>query len=125
MRFSDIKINNYVKFNGDLKYKYFKVAQDFLWVDEPLECVLEVRLIDLQNDKIFMACVDDCGTHAKLEFTEEEYDTMCSELGSDVLETSTLSEAMNPIKAEEVVNAYQLTVKDNILIVDKFLDSLG
>lgn len=125
MRFTDIKINDYVKFNEDLKYLYFKVTRDFLWVDESLGCVLEVRDIDLERRKVVMECVDGCGTHAKLDFTEEEYDLMCGELGADVLKTSTLTEAMNPIKEEVFPAPYELSVEDNMLIVNKFLDAMG
>lgn len=125
MRFADIKINNYVKFNEALKYLYFKVAEDFLWVDESLECILEVRDVDLDKRMVSMECVDGCGTHAKLDFTEEEYNDMCRQLGEDVLKISTLSEALNPTKVRAEPESYELTVKDNLLIVNKFLDILA
>lgn len=124
MLFTDLKINEFVRFNENIKYLYFKLKEDFLWVDESLECVLEVRELDLNRRTVEMECVDGCGTHAKLDFTEQEFEEMASQLGEDVLKVSSMGEAFNPYKKKVCSEKYELTVEDNKLIIDKFLEAI-
>ena len=121
MKFTDLRTNDYVMFNRNIKYTYFKLEEDFLWVNEPLDCMLEVKPKDYDTDDIELTCVNGCGSHYKLDFSEEEYDEMSGQLNMDLLTYVNMAEAFDDKKRLPEIPMYEMTVDDNIDYISKLL----
>jgi hypothetical protein len=122
MRFEELKISDYVKFNKSLKQQYFRIKNHERWQNEPTNCVLEVRYVDLGHTIASLECVQDCGGHNNLSFMKTEYNKISEELKGELLVKSSFSEIFIIPEASKI--PYILTVEDNIEYINKLLDKM-
>lgn len=88
MVFNGLMVGDFIHWSYALRDNWHLLEYSQLWVNEPLECFLEVVGLNRSEDvgEIEFECVRGCGRHGVSTLTIQEYDGAVEALGNELFE---------------------------------------